>query len=725
MGLLRIWSLAALCIGLWLLAAYGLHRPAPLGPGGPASAFSAVRASAALGKVLGPEKPHPAGSAENEAVRLRLLEALAGLGVDARTQTAMSCFGEARWHAVVCGTVSNVFVQVTPGGDGDPVLLMAHLDSVAAGPGACDDGCGMATLLETIRALKAADFKGARPIAALFTDGEEDGLLGAQAFLRDGAVHPYAVINVEARGDQGPSYLFQTGKGNAPLIDLYADSVTHFMTSSLYGEIYKYMPNDTDLTPFLKAGYTGYNFALIGNIAAYHTPLDVRGSIDLSGLQQHGEAALNLSRALANRGDAALVGREAVYLDILGRWLPRMPAGWAWPLALACFAAVLLAGSLRRRNFRVTERPVAAFLMPPLLLAGAVGAGFGLHGLAAWISGTADPSFAHPVWLRWSLALAVWAMALLAAPLAGAISAWLWMTALAVATAFFAPGLSPYFLFPSLIAAPLLVMTVRGGRGPALLLSGVAALVIWLQLNAGTEPLMGLKVHAIFTVTAAFALVPVLPLLAPVRGPAWVISIALSATAALGLAVTAGLAAPYDTAAPQRMNITYLENRGKAAWLTDAPPTAEMRAAVGAVLARRAWDRDAGLGGYLAPRACPTLQCRVCPDPLYRRSGGAALRRQRQGRWHGAERARARRAVIPVGQWRDGARIGRRHAVVPHTDCATAQVTLERQLQGVWLRLPRRSAGCRPRRRRWSRRGPIGRCRQGGAMRRWWAAPSD
>ena len=42
-------------------------------------------------------------------------------------------------------------------------------------------------------------------------------------------------------------------------------------TSSLYGEIYKFLPNDTDLTPFLKAGITGYNFAFIGNVAHYHT----------------------------------------------------------------------------------------------------------------------------------------------------------------------------------------------------------------------------------------------------------------------------------------------------------------------------------------------------------------------------------------------------------------------------------------------------------------------
>src|SRR5258707_2967310 len=45
----------------------------------------------------------------------------------------------------------------------------------------------------------------------------------------------------------------------------------HFAASSLYGEIYKYMPNDTDMTPFLAAGLTGYNFAFLGNAAQYHT----------------------------------------------------------------------------------------------------------------------------------------------------------------------------------------------------------------------------------------------------------------------------------------------------------------------------------------------------------------------------------------------------------------------------------------------------------------------
>ena len=37
---------------------------------------------------------------------------------------------------------------------GDVVLLAAHYDSVGAGPGASDDGMGMATLLEIARAIR-------------------------------------------------------------------------------------------------------------------------------------------------------------------------------------------------------------------------------------------------------------------------------------------------------------------------------------------------------------------------------------------------------------------------------------------------------------------------------------------------------------------------------------------------------------------------------------------
>ena len=47
-------------------------------------------------------------------------------------------------------------------------------------------------------------------------------MLGADAYLRDpqAGANIGGVINVEARGNRGPSYLFQTSAGNAKLIGL-------------------------------------------------------------------------------------------------------------------------------------------------------------------------------------------------------------------------------------------------------------------------------------------------------------------------------------------------------------------------------------------------------------------------------------------------------------------------------------------------------------------------
>jgi hypothetical protein len=596
----RIWAIAALAVGAWLLSVFGQSRPEALGLDAPATAFSGARADAMLGRLLAGQRPRPAGSTENALFRDRLLKELAVLGVEAQTQTGMSCNGERRWGVVACATVTNVIADVLPGA-GQAVLLMAHADSVAAGPGAGDDASGVATVLETIRALKARGSQAGRPVMALFTDGEENGLLGAAAFLRDPQARARvgAVINMESRGNRGPSYLFQTSAGDSKLIDLYARSVPHFAASSLYAEIYKILPNDTDLTPFLMADITAYNFAFIGNSAHYHTPLDRRENIDPRSLQQHGDNALELTDALRRTDPEALKGGNAIYLDVLGRWLPRMNARLALPLSIAAFALIGLAGFVAPRSRRGMRRRGLALAMPPLLLALCVGLGFVLHMLAAWISGQADPSFAHPIWLRLSLGLGVFAVALLTAGSAGAIGSWLWLAGLAIVCAIFAPGIAPYFLFPSLIAAVLLLVTVRGGRSVAVFLAALPALVVWLGLTAGTEPVMGLRMHPLFTVSAAFALIVLLPLLAKVPARARNLSAAVCLVASIGLAIAAGLQPAYSADAPQRLNLRYVEMDGKASWLAD--PVARLPESLRALANFSATPERILEMGYVAP----------------------------------------------------------------------------------------------------------------------------
>ena len=133
------------------------------------------------------------------------------------------------------GTLKFANVAARIKGSGKPglkaALLTAHYDSVPNAPGAADDGSGTATLLETLRALKAGPLP-KRDIIALFTDGEETGLIGSKVFVGQtrgglGPGHPWMadvglVLNIEAAGNRGPCCLFETSEQNGWLIREFA-----------------------------------------------------------------------------------------------------------------------------------------------------------------------------------------------------------------------------------------------------------------------------------------------------------------------------------------------------------------------------------------------------------------------------------------------------------------------------------------------------------------------
>lgn len=562
----RHWSLAALVAGIWLLSAYGQSMPHALGKDAPTTQFSFARADHMLQEILDPQQPHPVGSVQAQIVRTRILNILAEMGVPARVQTRMSCVGEARWNQINCATIDNIVADVLSG-KGKSVVLMAHSDSVAAGPGAGDDGSGVAILLETIRAMRARTGGTGRPVVALFSDGEEAGLLGASAYVREEKDHIAAVVNVDVRGDSGASYLFQTSPQASGLLDLYAEGVSHYATSSVAGEIYKHLPNDTDLTPALDAGLPGVNFAFIGDVAAYHTPLDRRENLDARSVQEQGDNMLAMARALRIATTAQLKNHDSIYLDILGIFLPRLNIALALPASILALLMIILADVLTSRERRMVERPLLALAMPPLLVLGSIGMGFVLHGFAAWVSGSDNPSFAHPVWLRLSLAFGVWAVSLLTSRFSSATACWLWMAILALVCCLWLPGATPYFLFPSLVGASLLLVTVRYGRNFALFIAAIFSLVIWIGFAAVSETLMGFGLHELFTASAAFGLISVLPLMRKSRNMG--LSVTISLAASILFASVAGLQPIYSPSSPQRLNLHYVEENQKAWWVAD------------------------------------------------------------------------------------------------------------------------------------------------------------
>src|SRR5271165_1031482 len=174
-GLLRAALLALIALALWFVAEYTGEPHGVRDAMAPTTVFSAARAEAVLARVLGPEHPHPVSSVENAAVRARVLKEFSDLGVPAHTYRAFTCNSWRGFGFVACATVTDIIADVVPG-SGKAVVMMAHYDSVPAGPGASDDESGVATVLEAARALKSGHTKSMHPVIALITDGEEAGL---------------------------------------------------------------------------------------------------------------------------------------------------------------------------------------------------------------------------------------------------------------------------------------------------------------------------------------------------------------------------------------------------------------------------------------------------------------------------------------------------------------------------------------------------------------------
>ena len=64
------------------------------------------------------------------------------------------------------------------------VMIGAHFDSWHSGTGATDNGAGSGVMLEAIRLLKALDLKPRRTIRIALWTGEEQGLLGSRAYVK-------------------------------------------------------------------------------------------------------------------------------------------------------------------------------------------------------------------------------------------------------------------------------------------------------------------------------------------------------------------------------------------------------------------------------------------------------------------------------------------------------------------------------------------------------------
>ncbi len=514
--------------------------PAALGVDAPATVFSAARALDALTWLA--RAPRPVGSDAHAVARDRLLAELEGLGLETELQ-ATTAIGTLY---PVTGLVENVLGRLDGAASTGAILLVAHYDSVPSGPGAADDGAAVVAVLETLRALRAGPPL-ANDVFVLFSDAEEVGLLGAEAFA---AEHPWLdevalVVNLEARGTSGPSVLVQTSPGNRELIETFARVDPYPNAGSLAAALYDLLPNDTDYSVFARLGLPGFNFAFIRDASDYHTVRDALDRLDPASLQHHGEHLVALTRAYgqADLGLPLVGGGDVVYFDVVRRWLVSYPARWAMPFAL--FTLLVLAVVVRDARGRALARTWG------------VAAGVGVAGVSAALAGAV--SAAALVVLTWvqpayatALLTAVYhaevtvaAFALLSAATVALLSsfarrwwtvielslgAYLLWALLAVAVSAYLPLGSYLLTWPTLAATLALAWTLARKTSPAWRPTAPQRLAVWLgaipllllwppflvegAAGLGLSQVAGLMVLVGLGVTA---LQPLLPSMSPSR----------------------------------------------------------------------------------------------------------------------------------------------------------------------------------------------------------------
>lgn len=365
--------------------------------------FSAERAMDYL-EVIASE-PRPIGAVAHDRVRDYLVATLTAFGLSPEVQVATENLSV--WGTPYEGKVENIVARIAGTDSTGAIMITSHYDSESNSPGAADAGSGVVAILETVSVLtETGPLK--NDIIILLSDGEEIGLLGAQAFVQE---HPWAeevdlVLNFEARGSSGPSVMFEMSEQNERLAAEFAKGTSYPISHSIINDIYKTLPNDTDLSIYKKAGMYGLNFGFFVGLFSYHTPEDTVENLNVPSLQHHGENMLDLVRHFGNLELAAQEDGKNLYFNVFGKKVVTYSEKLVLPFMVAAILLFIMTyiHGYHRKKLSMAGSGIGLFVFL-IIVASAYFMGESLVALVSFITGldlwtiAAHPRISNPVFI--------------------------------------------------------------------------------------------------------------------------------------------------------------------------------------------------------------------------------------------------------------------------------------------------------------------------------------
>jgi carboxypeptidase Q len=199
-------------------------------------------------------------------------------------------------------TARNVIAEIK-GSDlaNEVVIFGAHLDSWNLGTGALDNGCNAATVIDTVRAIKAAGIHPRRTMRFILYSGEEEGMLGSLAYVR---AHRNELDNVTA------VYVLDAGDGVFTGFSTQGRKDVVATLAPLLQPFASYKA--TEITNDAELGTDNYDFMIEGvptilpnqetsnYLINYHATSDTYDKVDFAQLKKNEAMSAELMVELAN-----------------------------------------------------------------------------------------------------------------------------------------------------------------------------------------------------------------------------------------------------------------------------------------------------------------------------------------------------------------------------------------------------------------------------------------
>jgi carboxypeptidase Q len=194
------------------------------------------------------------------------------------------------------------------------VLLGAHLDSHPYATGATDNATGSAAVMEPLRILKTIGAKPRRTIRAGLWGGEENGLLGSRAYVREHLGDPetmqlkpeHAKLSAVFNSDNGTGRIrgiwLQSNIAVRPIFEQWIAPLADLGVTILAPR----SVTQTDHVSFDNVGIPAFQFLvdrLEYNSRTHHSNMDVFDRVQRDDMVQHATVMAAFAYAVAMRGE--------------------------------------------------------------------------------------------------------------------------------------------------------------------------------------------------------------------------------------------------------------------------------------------------------------------------------------------------------------------------------------------------------------------------------------